>query len=772
MFVNAALALALLQQGGEADTMRVPADSAAVASAYLDEDARGMVRLARERRQLVDRSVERYAVTARARISVGLRALRRDRLFYRREMATHIDWTRDGPVQIDVLGAREVIPLVFSKPRLPDDMDDVEDLAFDPADDRMMIGWNEGDDDNFVRHPLAANSETDYRFRSGDTTIIALPDGRRVRLRELQIIPRRKDVHLIRGSFWLDAESHAVVQAGFRLADEFDLERDAEDPEDVDDVPGILKPIRASVQYITIEYGLWELRWWLPRVVAFEGVAKIGRFVAVPMQYERVYSGYEVTGAAADIPLITIEEHAAQAKLLRDYCRKRHEADEEQQEDDERRRGRGDSAVRDTGAAAVDTTRATDEPPLAPADTALPAELHGLYSEVANPCARYTVNVPSDSAALMTSELLPPDPYAAGVAMVSADEIRELTDRLEGVAAVPWQLEAPSLDWGLGGSGLLRYNRIEGLSIGAQSELDLGRLTATGLARIGVADLEPNVELALARETFGTRYELGGYRRLESMDPTADPFSVTASLSALLLGRDEVDYFRTLGVELRGRPVEVEPQWYEWRVYAQRERAAKKETDFSVRHALDGNHVFPDNARAERATQYGVDLALRTWHGHDPLGFRWGAELGVNAATGTFDYARPSLTLSTAWPLPRGVVGALEVAGGTTFGHGAEQHLWRLGGVTTLRGYRNSATTGESFWRARAELANQFPGARLVLFGDAGRAGETDNLFDLQPLLSAGVGASLLDGLVRIDLARALRSPTGWRLTLSLDGRL
>jgi hypothetical protein len=38
--------------------------------------------------------------------------------------------------------------------------------------------------------------------------------------------------------------------------------------------------------------------------------------------------------------------------------------------------------------------------------------------------------------------------------------------------------------------------------------------------------------------------------------------------------------------------------------------------------------------------------------------------------------------------------------------------------------------------------------------------------------VGAGVGASFLDGLLRIDLARALKSPKGWRLDLYLDGIL
>lgn len=767
MISSAFLALILLQAG--ADSARGVADATQMATAYEDAESREMVRLARERRRLVDRSVERYRAVVQERVSLGLRALRRERLFFRRETASRIDWTRDGPVRIEVLAAREVIPPVLARAQVPDDLDGyVPHLAFDPADSRMLIGWG---DDNFVRHPLAPGSEADYRFRAGDTTIIALPDGRRVRLRELQIIPRRKDVHLVRGSFWLDAESHAVVQAGFRLADDFDLERDDDDP-DADDIPGILKPIRASVRYVTIEYGLWDLRWWLPRVIAFEGAASVGRLATMPLQYERVYNGYEVTGSTTPPPPVPFEADSLRRADLRERCRSRMSVSvnvgsgEGRERNRRRRGGRAgvpDSVlVRDTTAAGRDTLvlRGAREAAGLPPDTAF------------DPCDRYVVTVPSDSAALMTSELLPPDPYAEGVAFIPEDEIRELTDRLKQAAPVPWQLPAPSFDWGLGGPGLVRYNRVEGLSIGARSELDLGRLLVTGTARIGLADLEPNAELSLARQTFGTRYEVTAYRRLAGMDPFARPFSFAHSFSALVLGRDDEHYYRTLGAELRGRPAESASQWYEWRLFAQKERPASRETDFSIRHLLNEDYVFRENAQAARATQYGLGLTLRADAGQDPLGFRWGAELGTEAATGTFDYIRPSLTLRANAPLPGSYVAALEVAGGTTFGHGAEQHLWRVGGPFTLRGYEASVATGESFWRARGEIGTQFPAARIVLFSDLARAGITEDLFDARPFLSAGAGASLLDGVIRLDLARALRPPTGWRLHLYVDGRM
>ena len=71
-----------------------------------------------------------------------------------------------------------------------------------------------------------------------------------------------------------------------------------------------------------------------------------------------------------------------------------------------------------------------------------------------------------------------------------------------------------------------------------------------------------------------------------------------------------------------------------------------------------------------------------------------------------------------------------------------------------------------------ARLCTALPAARLVLFTDLGWAGDRDNVSDRASLWSAGVGASFLDGLLRVDVARALRGHRDWRLHMSVDGIL
>src|SRR5690606_29072315 len=67
------------------DTLRPLPDSATLATAYLDPDARVMVERARLWRDSVDRAIESYEAIVREHISAGLRAFRRDRVLYRRE---------------------------------------------------------------------------------------------------------------------------------------------------------------------------------------------------------------------------------------------------------------------------------------------------------------------------------------------------------------------------------------------------------------------------------------------------------------------------------------------------------------------------------------------------------------------------------------------------------------------------------------------------------------------------------------------------------------
>jgi len=139
------------------------------------------------------------------------------------------------------------------------------------------------------------------------------------------------------------------------------------------------------------------------------------------------------------------------------------------------------------------------------------------------------------------------------------------------------------------------------------------------------------------------------------------------------------------------------------------------------------------------------------------------------------DYFRASGVLRMAIPLAGASwrVG-LEAGGGTSWGDTPRQRNWFLGGAHTLRGYEASVLSGESFTRGRLEVARTFPEAVTIsAFGDAGWAGARDEFDSGDILYGAGLGFSLMDGLVRMDFSHGLKGPDKrFRFDLYLDAIL
>jgi hypothetical protein len=79
---------------------------------------------------------------------------------------------------------------------------------------------------------------------------------------------------------------------------------------------------------------------------------------------------------------------------------------------------------------------------------------------------------------------------------------------------------------------------------------------------------------------------------------------------------------------------------------------------------------------------------------------------------------------------------------------------------------------GNAFWLTRAEVAYGVGAARPVVFGDVGWAGDRTRSRDIgRPVSGVGVGTSLLDGLVRFDIARGIHPEKEWRVNAYVDAR-
>jgi hypothetical protein len=112
---------------------------------------------------------------------------------------------------------------------------------------------------------------------------------------------------------------------------------------------------------------------------------------------------------------------------------------------------------------------------------------------------------------------------------------------------------------------------------------------------------------------------------------------------------------------------------------------------------------------------------------------------------------------------------AARVGGGRVFGDAPMQREYFLGGATTVRGFDPATLEGSTLVLGRFEAGFGPPTLRLVLFGDLGWAGEPDAMGRIG---AVGAGLSLAEGILRMDLARAVSGGVGLKFYLAGNGLL
>ena len=726
------LLLALAVWQAPAPAPGIPTDS------YANPATADLVTRARLARERNERLVTSYTATVTQRMGAGIRALSRDRMLYHQELAAKISWKRDSKSTIEVIGARHAAPSVTRGLKVPGDLDNhVRWLVVNPAEDYLgMLG---DDAEGFV-YPLRAGGEDDYRFAIGDTTVITLASGKRIRLLKLDITPRRAEWKLMSGALWFDADTYGLVRAVFKPARPFDMRRDT-DPDDMEDVPSWVNAT-GEIRFITMEYGLYEDRWWMLRYAALDAYGSAGSWLGLPIKFERIYADYEVEGGTPP----PAESRFRPAGTMRP----RNEPDPEP----------GHWRIR------RDSLRAVRRECL---DTL--SDRSKVESCMNLTRARDTtlvVVVPDDTLSLLENPALGPPILEMGD-LITESELTGLADAIQKLHGAPLgtRIEIPDNMRALLQNA--RYNRVEALSLGLRGKAQSGPFVVDALGRIGIADLEPNGEVGFSLSGRSSQFRLAGYRRLAAMNPDTKPFGPINSIWSVIAQRDDGEYFRTLGAELTIQNRET--GWWSWRFFAERQTVAEVETQASLPHLFNGDRVFRPNRAAARAEQFGASLSL---HGHQPLSrtIQLGGELTLEGSAGDFKFGRGAATVR-AIITPRALLAvAVEGSAGTSTGTVPIQSQFYLGGPASLRGYDGAISGGTSYWRGRLEVGNTFPAVRLTAFSDVGWAGPRNGFWNGKPLIGAGVGASLIDGLVRMDLSRALRAPTGWRFDLYFDGRL
>jgi len=318
---------------------------------------------------------------------------------------------------------------------------------------------------------------------------------------------------------------------------------------------------------------------------------------------------------------------------------------------------------------------------------------------------------------------------------------------------------------------LIRYNRVEGPSLGIQGQLRprtaFGPVSLSATARFGVADRHLNGRLDVEHESVARRIALSGYHELTSLDERARDFGPGNSLSALLLGHDLGDYYRRSGATIELTPPSARPRSYRLRAYAEYHEPVAKETEVQLERLWNDDAVFRPNIVADEGWEVGGSLESALRSSTDPNRFQYGSHMLLQAATGDAEYARLRVGGDLAVPLTRRFRFLLDAAVGGSWGEPSRQRLWYVGGPLTLNGYAPLSLGGSGFVRARVALDRRFAFGRLIVFYASGWAGEQDAFDDL--LSSVGGGIAVLDGLIRLDAARQLDGAEKWRFDFYLD---
>lgn len=749
---------------------RVPVTEAHLRTAFKSPLARAVLTRARAARLSQDSALSSYDATAYLRISAGMgfSKIGRDRLIFRHENATRVRWHRDVGAWIDLKGSRTAIPVAPPDEERKESEElagdsDMTPLPYYPGQEPLLSLNGTGVmkaqvDERDMVHPIAEGAEAYYRYEVGDSITFRLPGGRTISLRELRVRPREAKWNVAVGSLWFDAESGQLVRAAYRLAVPMDVWAmvKSEDPEDYDEIPiwvrPLISPMHAQVTAVAVEYGLYQGRFWLPRLRSAEGDARVS-FVRVPFKFEQSFR-YASVNAIDSLPPIQIAALSLPPDSLT-----------------EANRDKWRDSVREVRRQVRRAIRDSIERGLKPRESVCDSSGARTFTEQRRHSnVRVAVRVPCDSRALASSPDLPKSIYDEGEEIFGSKERDALVKEALAMGAQPPFAPGavpPTIEWGL---AFTRYNRIEGLSSGLLVEQALGAgYTASLLARVGHADLEPNGELTLSRTNMSQTLRGRAYNRIVAANDWGNPLSFGSSVSALLFGRDEGFYYRASGVELEW--AKERGAYWNWRLFAERQRAAAVENSFSLGTAFIPNIVA-------RSGQYaGVSTRLLHTKGLDPDGFRLFTDMRLEGGGALSDsanaaYGRGALDLTLTQGSPLGTV-ALTLSGGTSAGPLPAQRRWYLGGAHTVRGQRaDTAISGNAYWLGRLEYGGEVRVIRPIIFGDVGWVGNREAWRDVgRPMSGVGIGVSVLDGLIRGDLSRGLYPQRRFRFDLYLDAK-
>jgi len=706
-------------------------------TAYADSATASLVARAMERHAVEDTAVGDYRARLRYRLSFGLGRRRWAQVptAAAEEQEVLVAWQRPNDLQVEIVGRRAKsrsesfgLSSIFDRPWfIPRGVGDSVRVFGTDFPERGAL------------HPLAAEGPTWYRYSIVDSVRVTDPEGRSLDLIAVQVLPRRSGPALIAGKLWLDATTGEVVRLSFRYAGtavwSVPTRPTHGDSAEARRENAILN--RILTVDADLEYALQEGRYWMPyrQVVAGQVVAPLFSDFVLSFEASTAFSDYEINTARPIVFRVPFPDstpdpvvRAERERVRRDSIAAEH-----------RRR-----AARGQGRADIVEAR----------------DYAGWWAN-----GRYEIHrAPGDSleryADWGDSLRLDRDP-------ADDRQVREVQEDLARlVDALPSELSGvPRTGFGYERlADVFLYNRVQGASFGLGYRVRLPKTafwSLQGTVRYGISDQRVLVKLGVTRDAPGGRWTIAGYRDLLEVDPFSRGRSIGNSLNGILAAHDDADYYLAQGGSLRV------------------ERSLRRGLDLSlgvriedagsvdavgrsaVNDFLGGSGIFPPNPPVRDGTFAIVESRSEGYFGRS----RW--SVGVEGWLGE---AQTTGRVFGEWRQPVGREGRdlmLSLKGGLTTRPGLPQTDFRVGGLTTVRGFDYGRGRGEVFWAVQADWAFGGGWIRPVLFGDAGQAGPAGALFQSPTLVGAGAGVSFLRGLARLNLSHAITpSEDGVRVDL------
>lgn len=701
-------------------------------STYADRATQLLVARAIARHAQQDTGVREYTAKLRYRLSFG---------FARRkwgeplpvaveEQDALLTWQLPNDMRIDMLGRREVsrmsdvdLTSTFSHP------------WFVPRSlgDSLRIFGARQTPEEAAPHPLAAGADRFYRYAAGDSIRVTIA-GRSITIRTVVVTPKLTKGSWITGRLWLDEATGDVVRFAFQFVGttlwstpDTPSARDSASAERENRFVSRIFSVSADIEY-AFEGG----EHWLPyqEVIAGTVSAPLGIDFAVPFEARTTFDDYVVNSGARvtfDVPLPRDSGGWG------------------------RNRGRLVVGDENTANASTDTLRPRRD---------------SLYRNRARRRVGYLAGggryeirrPPLDSMKAY---------HGWGDSLVLLDtpadqrRLRQTLVDLENLSAKlpPEMTGRPTLGFAWEHlSDILRYNRVEGTALSAAGRLPLPLTFADlyGTLRYGFGDQRVMARLALVRDAPSGELTLAAMRDLEDADPFAQGLTLGNSVRAIFTGHDEGAYLLAQGARLgfqvsRGPGTEIT-----WRLRAENESSVGNGGRAWFPRLFGADGYFPPNDSVRSGFTIGGGARVE----HSGVRARWMMDVDAGDVRGD-----PAARLAINWrpPVLAGGWASLRFNGGVAAGADSVPQLaLRAGGLNTVRGYDFGAERGDLLWSVQLDVSKPgHRGIRPVAFADIGEAGWMSD-YAATPLLSgAGIGASVLGGLLRADLSYPLRHRNG-----------